>query len=49
MTGTAIVTGPTLGGIGFYVALELARAGRRVVLAGRTPERLGAAADAITA
>ncbi len=46
-TGTAIVTGPTVGGIGYFVALGLARAGRRVVLAGRTPERLAAACDAI--
>ena len=46
-TGTAIVTGPTVGGIGYFVALGLARGGRRVVLAGRTPERLAAASDAI--
>src|SRR5688572_7640323 len=47
MTGTAIVTGPTVGSIGYYVALELARGGRPVVLAGRVPERLAAASDAI--
>ena len=37
---TALVTGVTVGGIGFHVALELARAGARVVLAGRTPDKL---------
>jgi NAD(P)-dependent dehydrogenase (short-subunit alcohol dehydrogenase family) len=37
---TVLVTGTTLGGIGFHTALELARRGARVVLAGRTPERL---------
>ena len=47
MTGSAIVTGPTLGGIGFYVALELARGGLPVVLAGRSLDRLAAASDAI--
>jgi NAD(P)-dependent dehydrogenase (short-subunit alcohol dehydrogenase family) len=46
---TAVVTGPTVGGIGFHTALELARHGARVVLAGRTPTRLDAAAEAITA
>jgi NAD(P)-dependent dehydrogenase (short-subunit alcohol dehydrogenase family) len=50
LTGrTAIVTGPTLGGLGFHTALELAGHGARVVLAGRTPARLDAAAAAITA
>ncbi len=38
---TAIVTGP--GGLGFQTALALARAGARVTLAGRNPEK-GAAA-----
>ncbi|MFC7359987.1 oxidoreductase [Nocardioides astragali] len=46
---TAVVTGPTLGGLGFHTALELARHGARVALAGRTPSKLEAAADAIGA
>ncbi|MBC2931865.1 oxidoreductase [Nocardioides sp. zg-1228] len=46
---TALVTGPTIGGLGFHTALELARHGARVVLAGRTPDKLRAAADAIAA
>ena len=33
---TVVVTGATLGGLGHYTALELARRGGRVVLAGRT-------------
>ena len=37
---TALVTGTTLGGLGHHTALELARRGARVVLAGRNPERL---------
>jgi NAD(P)-dependent dehydrogenase (short-subunit alcohol dehydrogenase family) len=50
LTGrTAVVTGPTLGGLGFHTALELARHGARVVLAGRTTAKLDAAAEAITA
>jgi NAD(P)-dependent dehydrogenase (short-subunit alcohol dehydrogenase family) len=44
---TAIVTGPTEGGIGFHTALGLARSGWRVVLAGRTASRVDAAATAI--
>ncbi len=45
----ALVTGPTLGGLGFHTALELARHGSQVTLAGRTPAKLAAAAEAITA
>src|SRR5690606_11022302 len=37
---TAVVTGPTAGGLGYFTALELARRGARVVLAGRSPARL---------
>jgi NAD(P)-dependent dehydrogenase (short-subunit alcohol dehydrogenase family) len=37
---TAVVTGPTAGGLGYFTALELARHGARVVLAGRSPARL---------
>lgn len=37
---TALVTGTTVGGLGHQTALELARRGARVLLAGRTPERL---------
>ncbi|GAB7002675.1 SDR family NAD(P)-dependent oxidoreductase [Nocardioides sp. AN3] len=40
---TALVTGPTLGGIGYAAALELARRGARVVLAGRSQAKLDAA------
>lgn len=50
LTGrTAIVTGPTVGGLGFHTALELARHGARVALAGRTSAKLEAAAEAIAA
>jgi len=45
----AVVTGPTLGGLGFHTALELARHGARVTLAGRTTSKLEAAAEAIAA
>lgn len=44
---TFVVTGPTIGGLGHHTALELARKGARVVLAGRNPEKAEAAADAI--
>lgn len=44
---TALVTGPTVGGIGFHTALELARKRCRVGLGGRTPARLAEAAAAI--
>jgi len=44
---TVVVTGPTIGGIGFHTALELARAGAQVVLAGRTWSKLDAAEAAI--
>jgi NAD(P)-dependent dehydrogenase (short-subunit alcohol dehydrogenase family) len=37
---TILVTGTTLGGLGHHTALELARRGARVVLAGRTEARL---------
>ncbi|WP_210503129.1 oxidoreductase [Nocardioides xinjiangensis] len=50
LTGrTAVVTGPTLGGLGFHTALELARHGARVTLAGRTPAKLDGAAEAVRA
>lgn len=44
---TVLVTGPSPGGIGFHVALQMAAAGARVVLAGRDPSRISAAVDAI--
>jgi NAD(P)-dependent dehydrogenase (short-subunit alcohol dehydrogenase family) len=37
---TVVVTGPTVGGLGHFTALELARRGARVVLGGRTEARL---------
>ncbi|MEO9321924.1 oxidoreductase [Nocardioides sp. C4-1] len=46
---TAVVTGPSVGGLGHHTALELARRGARVVLAGRTPAKLDETASAITA
>jgi NAD(P)-dependent dehydrogenase (short-subunit alcohol dehydrogenase family) len=42
----AVVTGAN-SGIGYHTALELARAGAEVVLACRSPERAGAAKDAL--
>ena len=44
---TFLVTGPTVGGLGWFTSLELARRGARVVLAGRTPAKLEEAAAAI--
>ncbi len=37
---TVLVTGCTVGGLGFHTALELARRGARVVLAGRSDDKL---------
>jgi NAD(P)-dependent dehydrogenase (short-subunit alcohol dehydrogenase family) len=48
LTGrTAVVTGTTVGGLGHHTALELARAGARVALAGRRADRLAETATAI--
>ena len=44
---TTVVTGCTTGGLGYFTALELARRGGRVVLAGRSTAKLGDAATAI--
>ena len=46
---TIVVTGPSVGGLGHATALELARRGARVVLAGRTRATLDEARDAIEA
>jgi NAD(P)-dependent dehydrogenase (short-subunit alcohol dehydrogenase family) len=46
---TVLVTGTTLGGLGHHTALELARRGARVVLAGRTEARLTETEKAIRA
>jgi NAD(P)-dependent dehydrogenase (short-subunit alcohol dehydrogenase family) len=46
---TIVVTGTTVGGLGFETALELARRGARVVLAGRNPARLEDSERAIRA
>jgi NAD(P)-dependent dehydrogenase (short-subunit alcohol dehydrogenase family) len=43
----AVVTGVSVGGIGHHIALELARAGAQVVLAGRNPDRLAEADESI--
>lgn len=50
LTGkTAVITGPSLNGVGFHTALEMARVGAQVVLAGRTWSKLDAAEAAIRA
>src|SRR6185436_6052066 len=46
---TVLITGTTLGGLGHHTALELARRGARVVLAGRNAERLGETRETIRA
>lgn len=44
---TVVVTGTSVGGLGQFAALELARRGARVVLAGRSPSKLAETHDAI--
>lgn len=44
---TVVVTGPSVGGLGHHTALELARRGAHVVLAGRTATKLDETAHAI--
>jgi NAD(P)-dependent dehydrogenase (short-subunit alcohol dehydrogenase family) len=44
---SALVTGVSVGGLGYFTALELARAGSRVVLAGRSPDKVADAEKAI--
>jgi NAD(P)-dependent dehydrogenase (short-subunit alcohol dehydrogenase family) len=46
---TLLVTGTTVGGLGHHTALELARRGGRVVVTGRSEERLDETVAAITA
>ena len=46
---TIVVTGTTVGGLGFETALELVRRGARVVLAGRNPDRVADSERAIRA
>jgi NAD(P)-dependent dehydrogenase (short-subunit alcohol dehydrogenase family) len=46
---TVLVTGTTLGGLGHHTALELARRGARVILAGRTPAKLDETRETIRA
>lgn len=46
---TVVVTGPTVGGLGYFTALALAARGARVMLAGRTPAKLDEARTAILA
>jgi len=45
---TVLVTGCTVGGLGFHTALELARRGARVVLAGRSDGKVAEAERQIT-
>ena len=44
---TIVVTGTTVGGLGHHTALELARRGARVVITGRSPDRLAETERAI--
>jgi NAD(P)-dependent dehydrogenase (short-subunit alcohol dehydrogenase family) len=44
---TALVTGVSTGGLGFFTALGLARAGAHVVLAGRNPDKVAETEKAI--
>lgn len=46
---TVVITGPSVGGLGHHTALELARRGARVVLAGRTESKVDETVSAITA
>ena len=46
---TILVTGTTVGGLGHHTALELARRGARVILAGRTESKLAQTDEAIHA
>ena len=46
---TVVVTGPTIGGLGHHTALELARKGAYVVLAGRTLAKVDDTVSAIRA
>jgi len=46
---TILVTGTTVGGLGHHTALELARRGARVVITGRSPDRLAESESAILA
>lgn len=46
---TALITGPSPGGLGFHTALQLARHGAHVVLAGRNQAKVRTSADEIRA
>ncbi len=46
---TIVITGPTKGGLGHFTALELARRGARVILAGRNPAKVKETVAAIRA